>query len=495
MQIGRKDIAWNFAGTFMRIASGLIVLPLVLRKFPTEEYGLWVIFITIGTVATLLDFGFNNAFGRNITYIFSGVKKLVAKGYIAVPEDDNSIDYNLLKSTITAIKKYYAIIAGVFLALFFTVGTFYFASIVLTKYSGNHTSAWLSWLLYGISIAYQLYTYYYSALLTGRGLIKRNQQTIIIGQTVRIASISVMIFLNFGLIALVAGQILGDFTTRTLAYYAFYNKKLKANLTNAIATGKTEIMKIMMPNAAKIGLTSLGGFMVTRASVLIAPNYLTLSDIGEYGLTKQMIDLIAGIGSIWFATFYPKITFHRVHDQTDHLKRMYIKGKLNLIATFLICGAGLILVGPYVLQFIKSPTHLLPSALIAVLLVVSFLESNHAMSGQILLTKNEVPFAKASILSGTATVILLFLGLNFTNLGVWAMILAPGIAQASYQNWKWSSVVIKDLKIRFIDYFKVLFDIIKINKYMTSNDYPYAFCTRPEMLQFVPDTAKKILEV
>jgi 2-polyprenyl-3-methyl-5-hydroxy-6-metoxy-1,4-benzoquinol methylase len=30
---------------------------------------------------------------------------------------------------------------------------------------------------------------------------------------------------------------------------------------------------------------------------------------------------------------------------------------------------------------------------------------------------------------------------------------------------------------------------------MTSNDYPYAFSTRPEMLQFVPDTAKKILEV
>jgi hypothetical protein len=36
---------------------------------------------------------------------------------------------------------------------------------------------------------------------------------------------------------------------------------------------------------------------------------------------------------------------------------------------------------------------------------------------------------------------------NFSHLGVIIMILAPGIAQVAYQNWKWPLVVIKDLNI------------------------------------------------
>jgi O-antigen/teichoic acid export membrane protein len=67
MQIGKRDVIWNFIATFMRIASGIIVLPLVLRLLPTQEVGLWNIFITIGSLATLLDFGFSNAFTRKNT--------------------------------------------------------------------------------------------------------------------------------------------------------------------------------------------------------------------------------------------------------------------------------------------------------------------------------------------------------------------------------------------------------------------------------------------
>jgi hypothetical protein len=78
-----------------------------------------------------------------------------------------------------------------------------------------------------------------------------------------------------------------------------------------------------------------------------------------------------------------------------------------------------------------------------------------------LLTKNEVPFAKASILSGLASVALLFVFLKFTTIGIWGMVLAPGIAQIVYQNWKWPYMVIKDLDIKFRDYFSSAFKTIK----------------------------------
>ena len=457
MQIGRKDIAWNFAGTFMRVASGLIVLPLVLRTFPKEEYGLWTIFLSIGAIATLLDFGFSNAFGRNITYIFSGVKTLKAKGYVAVPEDDKSIDYGLLKSVIVAMKKYYAILAGVFLLLFLIISPFYLPHILSeNNYTGDYQAVWTSWLIYGFLVAYQLYTYYYSALLMGRGMVKRNHQAIIIGQSVRILTIYIMVLSGFGLISLVVGQFLGDFITRTFSYFFFYDKKLKAELIIAVASNTKEIIKMMLPNAARIGITSLGGLLITKASVPIASLYLPLEVIGSFGITKQIVDLIASLGVIWFTTFHPKITSHRVSNDFDHLKRMYIKGKLSLFFTFVFCGIGLVIFGSDVLTFIKSQTDLLPSVMIIGLLVVSFLDANHMMSVHMLLTKNEVPFAKAFIITGGVVILLLFFGLKYTSLGVWVMFLAPGMSNIVYQNWKWPLEVMKDLRIKPKDYFLVL---------------------------------------
>jgi hypothetical protein len=78
--------------------------------------------------------------------------------------------------------------------------------------------------------------------------------------------------------------------------------------------------------------------------------------------------------------------------------------------------------------------------------MISFFESNHSMAGSILLTRNEVPFFKASLIAGAATVVLLLLFLQFTNMGVLAMVLAPGMAQL-YNNWKWPYELIKQLSL------------------------------------------------
>jgi hypothetical protein len=63
------------------------------------------------------------------------------------------------------------------------------------------------------------------------------------------------------------------------------------------------------------------------------------------------------------------------------------------------------------------------------------------------LTKNKVPFFKASLISGCFTVVLLFLFLKYTNIGVWGLILSQGIAQG-YNNWKWPMEVLRELSTK-----------------------------------------------
>ena len=83
--------------------------------------------------------------------------------------------------------------------------------------------------------------------------------------------------------------------------------------------------------------------------------------------------------------------------------------------------------------------------LIAVL-VISLLEQNHIVAATFIMADNKVPFMWPSLISGAATILLLWLMLQYGNMGLWGMIIAPGIAQLAYQNWKWPSVIIGELK-------------------------------------------------
>ena len=442
----------------MRVASGLIVLPLVLHLLSKDEVGLWNIFLIIGSLATLLDFGFSNAFSRNITYIFSGVKELKSSGYVAVEENDKTVNYGLLKSVISAMRRYYGILALVFLALFVVVSPFYL-SAVLAKYTGNKNEIWFAWFTYGVLVAYQLYTYYYSSLLVGRGLIKRNLQIIIVGQASRIISSIIFLLLGFGLISLVIGQFVSDIVNRVLCYIAFYDSEIKQKIKESIAIPVGEIMQVMTPNAIKIGVTTIGWFLFNKLIVLIAPLYLTLSQIGSFGTTKQFVELIVSFGAMWFSTYYPKITNHRVTDNLFHLKRMYVKSKLIQLAIFIVFGIGFIAIGPYLLTLIHSKTQLLSSLMILSLLFFAYLDSNQSIASSLLLSGNEVPFMKSALFTGIMTVSLLFAMLNFTHLGIWCLILSPGISQLVYQDWKWPKTVKRNLEIEFKDYW---FELIRL---------------------------------
>jgi O-antigen/teichoic acid export membrane protein len=465
MQIGRKDLMWNYAATAMRILSGVIVLPVTLRMFPSEEMGLWSIFLSLTTITGLLDFGFSNSFSRNITYIFSGIKELKTSGYAAVETQD--IDYGLLKSMLNAMKRLYGIVAVVFLVLFVVVGSIYLKFFVLDGYSGNHQNVWFAWILFGIVLAYELYTYYYYAILSGRGKIKQSMQITILSQSVRIIVTITLLILGLRLLALVIGMLVGDLIARTMMFRLFYDKETQKNLTIASPSiSTTEVLKTIAPNSVKLGFTVLGVFLRSKAIVLIAPVYLSLSEIAQFGISKQIVDLIYSLSITWFSTFVPQFSQYSVRNQKDDTKRLYLKAIIITFAIFVAVGVPFILFGDTILVLIKSKTFLLSGSYLLLMLIFSFLEANQWISSYILLARNEVPFYKSNIISGVLTVALLWIMLKFTSLGVLSLIFSAGIAMCVYVNWKWPLVTIRDLKIMPKDYIIVMKSFFKQNKYV-----------------------------
>ena len=120
ISVTKKDIIWGYLAQFFLVASGLITLPLVLNILSAEEIGMNYLMLTIGSLVSLLDFGFAPQFGRNITYIFSGAQKLQKEG---ISTEKGDLNYKLLATMISAAKLIYKVMAVVVLVIMLTLGT------------------------------------------------------------------------------------------------------------------------------------------------------------------------------------------------------------------------------------------------------------------------------------------------------------------------------------------------------------------------------------
>ena len=459
MKIDKSDLLWNYIATFLKIASSALLLPLILNLLPSETVGIFVIFMTITALAALVDFGFNSSFTRNVSYIFSGVKELKVEGVEnSLSLDPQLIDYKLLKGLIKVMKWFYLRIALILFFILISIGTLYI-NIILKDYNGDHNNVYIAWLILCIINTYNIYTLYYGALLVGKGLVKKSKQIIIIGQVAYLVCATGLLMLGYGLIAIVTSQAISVIIIRLLSYNAFFTIEISENLNSSKSGSRKKIFNAIYPNSIKVGLTSLGAFMIHRSAIFIGSLYLSLESIASYGITMQIISVIIGLSAIYTSTYLPKISQLRVLNNFKSIKKIYLRGQIILFLTFMIGGSILLFFGNTVLIIIGSNTELLSFNLILLLLLFSFLESNHSIAGGILLTDNKVPFFKASILSGFLTIILLLIFFRFSELGLLSLVLAPGIAQGLYQNWKWPLEVLKDLKITksdFISSFKIL---------------------------------------
>lgn len=440
--IGKKEIAWSYAGTFFTIGAGVILLPFMLNKLPSETIGIWTVFQTISMLVFMMDMGFKPSFSRNLSYIFSGVKALQREGITQDP-DTAEVDYSLLNGTLKAMKQLYSWFALAALVLLGTIGTVYFI-FLLKKYSGDHADAIIAWILVVLINCYNIYTLYYEALLTGKGYIKESQQINILGQLCYLVLSIVLIYCGFGLTAIVGSQAVSVVIRRILSYRVFYNPELKSRLANAGTQDSIPILKAIYPNAIKSGLTSIGGFLVNKSSVFICSLFLPLPVTASLGITIQVMEILNRCGVVVYTSTLPKIAQFRVERNIPELKRLYLYSVLALVLVFIGGSTALILLGNPILELLHSETLLLPSAMLCTMSLIYFLEENHIIATGYIMADNRIPFFIPSLLSGAGTVVLMLLFMRVFDWGLWGAILAPGVAQLVYQNWKWPSVVIKE---------------------------------------------------
>lgn len=458
VEITKKDVTWSYVAKLFQIGSGLVTLPLILRLLTKEEVGMNYLMLTVSSIVGLMDFGFSPQFGRNFTYVNSGARRLCREG--VEEERGGSIDWHLLSVLISTARFVYRRLSVLALIVMLTFGTGYIW--YLTEGFTNVNNSLYIWILYSFSTYFNIYFSYYSSLLTGSGMIRESSQAAILSKSAYLVFCTLFLLLGWGLFAVVAANFIAPFVQRYVSYRAYFKPELKARLAEQTVTREDirETFSVIWFNAKKLGINFIGAYAVNKMGMFIIGFFLPLATIGSYGLLTQLTTIVTGIANTMFVTYLPKVSNCRVTGDRPMLKRT-ISFSMVVGQIIMLAGAlGIIFVAPYLLELIKSQT-MLPSRLICVLyLVIVALELNHSEFASVISTENKIPYVVPSLVSGGVIVLLTFIALKFTTLGLLGVVLVQGIVQAAYNNWRWPLWVFRELDMSISEFYGTGFDSI-----------------------------------
>ena len=449
IRINKNDIFWSYFSQFFSLVSGILILPLSLRMLSEDELGMNYLMLTIGSLVTLLDFGFAPQFGRNVSFIYSGAQKLSREGIIS-PKSGSEINYKLLVTMIYTAKYVYRRLGVIVIFLLLSLGSVYM-SVVTDGFSRVKHSL-LIWILFSFSTYFNIYYAYYVSLLSGKGMIMESQKAMMYSKIFYIIFSILMLVFGFGLLGITIAGLISPFIFRYLSFKFFYNKEL-INIIKKYKIEKEKIhdlFKIIWFNSKKLGLVTLAAFAITKFSLFIAGLFLSLPVIASYGLMMQITAVISGLSTTLFITYQPKFSFYRIQEDSKNLIKLFSFSISVFYLIFIIGGLVFLLAGPIILEFVKSNAVLPSFSILFIYLVISLLETNHSLFATIILTKNEIPFVKPALISGLFIVVVSYLCLKYTDMGILGLLLVQGFCQLVYNNWRWPLYICREFNISFI---------------------------------------------
>lgn len=431
-----RDLHWGFLAQGLSVAAGLLLLPMVLHYLPTKEVGLWFVFVSLAGLAQLLELGFQPTIARNVAYVYAGAQKLTAEGYEVNP-DNSSLNIELFQQLFAASKKIYFHVSLAALAVLVIIGSAYISTIISPDMSLFHII--MAWLAFALGYVINFYYGYFNGFLQGRGDVTAANKVIVASRVAMIILGCLFLAGGLGLIGLGIASLLSSVISRLLAGRFFWHEEItrSAELSKVRVSGQNPLMAIIWPNANKLGWVYLGAFLITRANVLIATSFLGLVEVASYGLTFQVLATFAGLATVVLNLKMPRINSHQMNGAHSEIMKDFGLSLVAALLVFGVCVLVLLVFGSEMLAMVGSKTHLLEMNLLVLLSLVMFLEVNHSVCASYLTTFNEVPFVKAALWSGVGIVILSMLAVSVFHLGILGMILAQGVVQLAYNNWKW----------------------------------------------------------
>lgn len=458
INISNKDYFWSYAGSFFRICSNILLLPLVLKFLSDSELGLWYVFIGIGSLVVILNFGFAPSIARNISYIWCGATQLKKEGLVVTSNCD--INYESLKVVLKTCELIYLVIAGTALLILLVGGTLYINHIGGSDYI-------LSWVIYSVGVFVNMYYSYYTSFLRGVGALAENNKAEIFSRCVQIILTLTLVISGYGLLGVSISYFISGIALRMYSLHAFYKYediglKLKSIVVPNLMHECKLMFEILWHNASKDGFVTVANFLSTQANTLICSAVIGLSETGSYGLSIQFATIIGTFSQIPFTINHPLMQESSIQGDRKRSTKLFASSIISFTVIFIVMSVCLLL-GIPIIKFFK-PNFLIDNFMLILMLAYIFIYYLYGLFASYISTYNLLPYTRSFIVTALLATVLSFIVVKYLHVGIWGLVLSPLFVSLAYNFWKWPLFVFQNLlNVRFSTFVRIGFSESYIN--------------------------------
>lgn len=410
-----------FKGLYIFITSFNALL--MIKILPAKELGVWYIFMTLQT----LIFTLNNSLIPNVARQYTlGHHKSNLKFCCSSFHRDTKQIFKIL-------------VMMVFLLC--SVLTVTYLQSVLGIFEPKNRIILASWIVVVISLCMEVYFSSYDCAFNGMGEFKKINKINFISK----------LFLFLSSLVLIIGQVNGEYNifyfcvlyfisnlVKRLLIHNMFIVEFKEKISSSINDTKiyyNDVFKVIMKLSLLSLISSVGGSLIVRGGMFILPYYVSLEDVGTYGLTYQLFEI--GFNLLFTAALIKTPQWIRMFKDGlfKELSLSYLKLKAGCLLFMLLGGLFISAFGERLLHFFEVNTGLLSWDKCLFFTLIFILQLNHSISGQLLTIQNKIPFALASLLTGVCVLTLSIITVPYY--GIIGAIASIFLGQAVYNNWKW----------------------------------------------------------
>ena len=403
-------------GSIARVGGNLLLVPIVLQKLSEPELAAWWVFVALGSLANLADFGFGQAIARVYSYLWAGADDFDTQGLRPTPAHAEPNLPRLRAFNLTVRPLYWRLAAGVILLLA-VGGTFFLRDSTAAAVAPSRF--WLAWGLYALAVGYCLGVTHWSLACQGINRIRELQAVLTWSGVAYVLCAALFLLLDFGLLSMAIA-----FAVRGWIMQAGCRRQYRLAVPDESGEAQgpdATMIRKLWPNAWRLGLLSLAVYLINHGTLLICSRFLGDATTAAYGLTAQIGIFLVNFSALWLNVKWPYLTILRTHGRTREMAVIFARRLLLTMVTFTLLAVLLVLAGNRFLEWKGTHTRLLATPYLVTYLAYLGQQLFSGQFASLAFTENIVPFFKLGFATGVG-LILLSLILTPT-VGLWGLIL------------------------------------------------------------------------
>lgn len=356
-----KNVGASWLRQLVSLTVGFFLAPFVLHKLGDDQYGLWVLLLSVFGYYGLFDFG-----------IRSAVVKYVA-------EFNTTADVDRLRRTINTIIFMYSCI-GLAIFIVIEVGSFFVGSLFHLPPDLVHTGEFLFRIL-GVAAVLLFPLSVFTGILQGLHRFDWLNLTQIVSNLVRAMLIVLVLTHDGGLLSIALVTLGLLVVVRTVCMVLArrlvplkYGRRLVDRATFHRITGYSSITF----------LVSVAEKLRFGADVLVIGIFLSPAAITFFAIGSKLVDYASNLVDAMADTFLPMASQFDSARDSNRLRRLFVAGnRASALVIFPICGI-LIVMGKPIISVWMGPKYISSYIVLLLLLIPRTLYRAQAASNRIL---------------------------------------------------------------------------------------------------------------